>query len=217
MGAMPAPAPRHGRDFIARHGETVYNAAARFQEGEPLVPLTRTGCAQANEMGRALRDLLGAKSQVTLWCSTAERAAQTMAILVGWLDRDFFDVRLDPRLVEIDTGSFGGRWYRDVVAEFGDVVQADGVLRTPPDGETYAQVAARVRAWLADTSDDPGDRLVVSHGNTSRVLRGLLTGLPPHPLAGVSFAPALPQGSVALVAGGHETVPHTGGGRAPAT
>ena len=50
---------RKGRDFIARHGETVFNAAARLQGDAPHTPLTRAGFAQADALGRALRDLLG--------------------------------------------------------------------------------------------------------------------------------------------------------------
>lgn len=212
------PPPRKGRDFIVRHGETVYNAAARFQEGQPLVPLTRTGCEQASDMGRALRDALGAKPALTMWCSPSERAAQTLAIICGWLELDFFAARLDPRLVEISTGSWGGRYYRDVVAATGGPITLDdGVLKTPADGENYGQVAARTAQWLDATADDPGDRLVVSHGHAIRVLRGQLTGLAPHPLTGTPFAPASPQGSVALVADGRETALHTGTGAAPAT
>lgn len=211
------PPVRKGRDFIARHGETIYNAAARFQEGQPHVPLTRAGFLQSDEMGRALRDQLGAKPRLTIWCSSAERAVQTMAIIVGWLELDPFDAKLDKRLVEIHSGSFGGRYYKDVVAELGEVTLADGVLKTPADGEGYPEVAARCRDWLAQTADDPGDRLVISHGNTSRVLRGLLTGLPDHPVAGAPFAKSLPQGSVSLVVGGIDSVAHLGTGHGPPT
>ena len=213
---MTAPT-RKGRDFIARHGETIYNAVHRFQEGEPHVPLTRKGFLQADEMGRALREQLGAKPKLTIWCSDAERAVQTMAILAGWLEIDPFDAQLDPRLREINTASYGGRYYKDVVADVGEVNLADGVLKMPPDGETYEQMAARLSDWLAETADDPGDRLVVSHGNAIRVLRGLMTGLPDHPVAGVPFAPNLPQGSISLVADGVDSVAHLGGGTAPAT
>ena len=43
--------PMTGRFFIARHGETVFNAAARMQGETPHTPLTRAGFAQADEMG----------------------------------------------------------------------------------------------------------------------------------------------------------------------
>lgn len=208
---------RQGRDFIARHGETIYNAAHRFQEGEPHVPLTRKGFQQSDEMGRALGELLGDRPKLTIWCSTAERAVQTMALIAGRLSLDPFAATLDQRLAEINTASYGGRYYKDVVAELGEVNLADGVLRLPPDGETYPEMATRLSDWLAATADDPGDRLVVSHGNAIRVLRGLMTGLPDHPLTGTPFAPNLPQGSISLVENGVESVAHLGGGDAPAT
>lgn len=209
---------RAGRDFIARHGETVYNAAARFQEGQPHVPLTRAGFIQADEMGKALREQLGAKPALTIWCSTAERAVQTMAIIAGWLELNGFDAKLDDRLVEIKTASWGGRYYKDVIAEVGGpIVLADGVLKLPPDAETYAQVAARCSNWLAETANDPGDRLVISHGNSSRVLRGVMTGLPDNPLTHTPFAPNLPQGSVALVNDRVETIAHLGTGHGSPT
>src|SRR3546814_3040973 len=67
---------RSGRDFIARHGETVFNAARRLQGRQPHTPLTRAGFAQADEMGRALRALLGARPALTMWASPTGRALQ---------------------------------------------------------------------------------------------------------------------------------------------
>src|SRR3546814_18901829 len=70
---------RSGRDFIARHGETVFNAARRLQGRQPHTPLTRAGFAQADEMGRALRALLGARPALTMRASHTGRATQTLA------------------------------------------------------------------------------------------------------------------------------------------
>ena len=79
------PASRQGRDFIARHGETVYNITQRMQGDHPHTPLTRAGFAQADAMGAALRDLLGVKPKLTLWASSAGRALQTLAIIADHL------------------------------------------------------------------------------------------------------------------------------------
>lgn len=210
--------PRAGRDYVGRHGETIYNAAARFQEGQPHVPLTRAGFLQVDEIGKALRARLGAKPKLTIWCSSAERAVQTMAIVVGHLELNPFDARLDDRLVEIKTASWGGRYYKDVVAEAGGpIVLDDGVLKLPPDAENYRQVADRLTGWIAETAADPGDRLVITHGNSGRVLRGLLAGLPTHPLTHTPFAPNLPQGSVSLLEGGVDTTVHLGTGHGAPT
>lgn len=217
MGANAAIPPRSGRDFIARHGETVFNAAGRLQGEHLHTPLTRAGFAQADEMGGALRAVLGARPALALWASTTGRALQTLAIIAEHLDLDWHAARTDARLVEIGTGSWGGRYYADLAAAGIAVVDHDrGLLHPAPDGERYAAIAARVAGWLAETANDPGDRLVIMHGISSRVLRGVMTGADDMPGYGAPAAPGLPQGSVVAIAHGVETVVHrgTGGGRA---
>jgi broad specificity phosphatase PhoE len=209
------PSQRKGRDFIARHGETVFNAAAKLQGDTPHTPLTRAGFRQADEMGAALRQVLGARPALTLWASPTGRALQTLAIVAEHLDLDWHDARTDPRLVEIGMGSWGGRAYSDVVAEVGPVVDERGLLRCAPDGERYEAIAARVSGWLADTAADPGDRLVIAHGISSRVLRGVMTGAPIDP-CGAPVLPGHPQGTVTVIERGVETAVHLGSGRAPA-
>ncbi|MEG3163475.1 histidine phosphatase family protein [Sphingomonas sp. PB2P19] len=210
------PTRRSGRDFVARHGETVFNAAGRLQGDAAHTPLTRAGFAQADEMGRALRALLGAQPRLTLWASPTGRALQTLAVIAEHLALDWHAAHTDPRLVEIDMGSWGGRYYADVIGAFGPVMLPDGSLRCAPDGETYPAIAARVGGWLADTADDPGDRLVIMHGISSRVMRGVMTGLPDAADRHAPVAPGLPQGSVALIQTGRESIVHLGTGHGPA-
>ncbi|WP_085809061.1 histidine phosphatase family protein [Sphingomonas sp. TZW2008] len=206
---------RRGRDFIARHGETVFNAARRLQGDAPHTPLTRAGFAQAEEMGRALRQTLGAKPPLTMWASSTGRALQTLAIVAEHLELDWHDARHDDRLIEIGMGSWGGRYYADVIGEVGPVVDERGLLRPAPDGERYEAIADRVSGWLADTADDPGDRLVIMHGISSRVLRGVMTGAPLD-ACGAPVLPGHPQGTVTMIERGVEQVVHLGTGYAPA-
>jgi probable phosphoglycerate mutase len=212
---MESKATRRGRDFIARHGETVFNAVGRIQGDHLHTPLTRAGFAQADAMGRALRDLLGPAPRLTLWSSTAGRALQTLAIMAEHLDLDWHGTRTDARLVEIDVGGWSDRYYADLFAAEDPSIRR-GIFPPAPDGERYPAIAARVGAWAADTDDDDGDRLVVMHGMSACVLRGVLTGLPDDPAHGAPIAPPLPQGSIALVAAGVETIVHRGTGQAPA-
>lgn len=202
------------RFFIARHGETVFNAAARMQGDAPHTPLTRAGFAQAEEMGWALRDLLGIRPDLALWASPTGRALQTMAIAAELLDLDWHEVRTDARLNEMDMGEWGGRLYREIAAETGAFVdRALGLFTVrPPGGEWYDGIAARLRAWLDETGSDRGDRLIVMHGISSRVLRGLLTGSDHRPECRAPIAPALPQGSIVCIEDGVETIVHRGGG-----
>ena len=209
--------PRAGRDFIARHGETVFNAAGRLQGEAAHTPLSRVGFAQADEMGRALRERLGPAPALTLWASPTGRALQTLAIVAEHLGLDWHQARTDARLGEIDLADWGGRYYADLAVERGGIVdRASGLLHPHPGGEDYLAIAARVGGWLADTAADPGDRLVIGHGVSSRVLRGVMTGAAPDPFAGVAVAAGLPQGSVSLVENGMEAVAHRGTGHAPA-
>ena len=210
------PPVRQGRDFIARHGETVFNAARRLQGDHPHTPLTRAGFAQADEMGLALRGLLGLAPALTLWASPTGRALQTLAVIAERLDLDWHAAHQDARLVEIGMGAWGGRYYADVIGEVGPVVTLEGLLRPAPDGEDYRGIQRRVTTWLADTAADSGDRLIIMHGISSRVLRGVMTGASAHDDFGAPIAPGLPQGSVVVIEGGVETIAHLGTGHSPA-
>ncbi|OYY79684.1 MAG: histidine phosphatase family protein [Sphingomonas sp. 28-62-20] len=214
---MDCKRTRRGRDFIARHGETVFNAARRIQGDVHHTPLTRAGFAQADEMGAALAACLGRMPRLTLWASPTGRALQTLAVVVEHVGLDWHQAHTDPRLAELGTGSWGERYYADLAAEVGELVHpGTGLLKSAPDGETYPAMAARLSGWLADTDDDPGDRLVIMHGLSSRVLRGLMTGADAMPAIGAPAAPSVPQGSLVMIEAGVETLVHRGTGFAPA-
>ena len=194
--------------FIARHGETVFNAVARMQGDAVHTPLTRAGFAQAEAMGEALRVRLGPRPTIDLWASDTGRALQTLAVIAEHLELDWHDARTDPRLGEVGIGAWSGRYYRDVAAEAGPILDPEtGLFRVrPPGGEGYDEVAARLRAWLDETADEERDRLIVMHGMSSRVLRGLLTGADPHPDCGAPMADGLPQGRLVEISAGAEIV-----------
>lgn len=211
-------ANRKGRDFIARHGETVFNIAQRMQGYHPHTPLTRAGFAQADAMGAALRTVLGPRPRLTMWSSTAGRALQTLAIVAEHLELDWHQAQTDERLIEIGMGAWSGRYYGELRSEEGEFLDlAHGLYtRPPPGGEWYDAIAARVSSWGSDTEEDPGDRLVIMHGMSSRILRGVLTGSDVLPQFDAPVAPDLPQGSVVLIEAGVETVVHTGTGKGAA-
>ena len=198
--------------FILRHGETVFNAAARMQGSTEHTPLTRAGFAQAEAMGAALRRRLGPRPVLDLWASPTGRALQTLAVIAEHLELDWHAARTDPRLDEIGIGDWAGRFYPDVIAEVGDIIDpATGLFsRRPPRGELYDEIAARLQAWLDDNRDRMNSRLVVMHGISSRVLRGMLTGAAHRPECRAPVAEELPQGSVIEIVGGAETVLHHG-------
>ena len=196
--------------ILARHAETVFNAAARMQGRLAHTPLTRAGLAQAEAMGTALA-ASGRAQGHDLWMSPSGRTQQTAAIISEHLGRSFFDWQADARLMEIDVGRWQGRHQAEIAAEHGPVVDAQRRLLSvpPPGGEWFPDIAQRLKAWLHDL---PAGRplLVISHGVTSRVLRGLLAG--GRPWHGVAVADDLPQGSIVHLKDGQERVLHQGAG-----
>ena len=197
--------------YLARHAETVYNAGARMQGHMAHTPLTRTGIAQAEAMGAALAAHFGPGADIDIWASPAGRTLQTVAIVAEHLGRDFFDIRTDPRLLEIDVGRWEGRRYADIVAEQGPIICPDrrAFNVPPPEGEYYPAIAARLQAWLAEL-DPARVALVISHGITLRVLRGLLAG--GRAFEGVALADDAPQGTVFRMEDRVQTALHVGAG-----
>ncbi len=206
-----------GRLFIARHGETVFNAGARVQGDVQHTPLTRAGFAQAEEMGQALKDRLGTCPALRLWSSPTGRALQTLAVIAEHLGLDWHEARTDERLTEIGMGDWSGRLYRELIADEGLIIdQASGLFGVrAPGGEWYDDIAARLQSWLDEQAVEEGDRLVVMHGVSSRVLRGMLTGAAHPPGCDAPVAGGLPQGSVVEIVDGVETIIHRGAGYGP--
>jgi probable phosphoglycerate mutase len=202
------------RFFIARHGETVFNAARRMQGEAEHTPLTRAGFGHAQEIGEALLALLGPAPALSLWASPTGRALQTLAIAAEHLRLDWHQARTDARLSEMAMGDWNGRFYAEIDAAHDGFVDRKAGLFTcrPPGGEWYDDIARRLRTWLDDTSGEPGDKLIVMHGISSRVLRGMLTGAPDREGCGAPVAAPLPQGSVVCIEDGAETAVGLGSG-----
>lgn len=198
--------------YLARHAETVFNVTGRMQGWHRHTPLTANGIAQAQAMADALRLALGIKPPIDLWCSTAGRAQQTAAVIAEALDVDFFAIRLDDRLQEIDIGSWEGQSYRDLAQIHGPIVDAEHrlIALRPPGGEWYPQIVERLAGWLADIQAAGKPVLAISHGITSRVLRGALVG--GRSFGGVLVADEAPQGTVLCIEAGRERIVHLGQG-----
>ena len=152
--------------LLARHGQTAYNAAGRFQGWLP-VPLDATGREQA----RALAEVAASHAPRTLVCSHIERARETAVIVA---ERLGLEPQVDERFAETDAGDWTDREFADV-----QVQDPEGFARFAaldlswgfPGGERYADQQARVLAaiadWRARTAEHPV--LVVCHGNTIRL------------------------------------------------
>jgi len=202
------------RLFIARHGETVYNAAGRMQGMYAHTPLTREGCEQATDMGVALKRHIEPDTPLALISSPAGRTLQTLALVVEELGRDFHNNDTDVRLREIDIGVWEGSYYKDIAPDISTLMDMEHKLfiQKAPGGEDYRDVAERVQEWLSEQAFDR-DMLIITHGMTARVLRGILLGLPPLDGFGAPIAPGLAQGSMVMIRDGIEQMVLDGAGR----
>jgi broad specificity phosphatase PhoE len=152
--------------FLARHGQTDWNAMRRFQ-GESDVGLSARGRAQADALGRAFRG----RRLAAVYASPLRRARETAAIAVG----DGMAVTTVESLRELSLGQWEGRTVDEIRREDGDPYLA--WLRAPhdcppPGGEPLDQVAARVRgalARIAAAHADGEEVLVVAHGGVISV------------------------------------------------
>jgi len=159
--------------YYIRHGETDWNAEQRLQ-GHRDTPLNTRGRGQASHCGGILRDLLARDGRVAADCayvsSPLVRARQTMDLVRATLDLDPNAYALDDRLIEISFGDWEGLTLPEIAARNPDALVArerDKWGFTPPGGESYHDVTARVGAWYATVTRDT---VVTAHGGVARAL-----------------------------------------------
>lgn len=163
--------------YYIRHGETDWNVEGRLQ-GWHDPDLNAVGRRQAAVCADILRDLIKrdgrAPADYGYVASPLQRARQTAEIMRSALGLDPSDYRVDPRLREIGFGEWEGLTFRDVRARAPQALaerERNKWSFVPPGGESYAQVAVRMREWY-DALD--GNTVVIAHGGTARALIGLL-------------------------------------------
>ncbi len=186
--------------YYVRHGLTDWNVEQRLQ-GRHDVPLNRDGRLQAIRCGEIVRDLLlrdgRLPADLDYVSSPLARARATMEAMRATLGLEPGGYRVDGRLAEISFGEWEGLTYADVLARDRDVVarrESDKWGFLPPGGESYAQVAVRMRAWHATVATDT---LVAAHGGTARALIADLAIAAPEDAAHYS----IDQGVVYVFAG----------------
>jgi broad specificity phosphatase PhoE len=168
--------------YYIRHGETDWNVAGRLQ-GWHDPALNAVGRRQAAVCADILRGLIErdghSPGDFGYAASPLQRARQTAEIMRAALGLVPNDYRVDSRLREIGFGEWEGLTFREVRARAPQALAArerDKWSFTPPGGESYAQVALRMREWY-DALD--GNTVVVAHGGTARALIGVLGITPP--------------------------------------
>ena len=171
---------------LVRHGESTWNVADRFT-GWVDVALTAAGRTEARNAGRSLRD----QGIVPTLAHTSllRRARSTADLMLDESGAGTAPVLRTDRLNERHYGALQGMRRTEAAARYGPEQVARwrrGVDDRPPaapDGrsESLADVRLRLRPYVEAQllpALDAGDTvLVVSHGNTLRMLIQLLEGL----------------------------------------
>jgi broad specificity phosphatase PhoE len=158
--------------LLARHGETDWNRDNRFQ-GHADEPLNETGREQA----RALAVALEGERLTAVYTSPLLRARETAEIVAAAFG---LAPRTDPRLMEVDVGSWSGLTRDEIAVGFPEAYERwRGGLHGWEGGETYEELAVRVLDALRDiAAAHAGEAvLVVGHGGTVRATLAHTDGL----------------------------------------
>lgn len=200
----PRPTEEATRLILVRHGETERTVQKRYS-GRGDVPLTDRGRAQARATATRVAALApSVAAVVSSPLSRCTATAEAIAALVG--DPP---VRPDDDLIECDFGVWEGRTFAEVRADWAGELDAwlASTRVAPPEGESFAAVAARTgRAVDRLRRAYPGETVVVvSHVSPIKlVLRDALAADDSflHRLfldtAGISVLDLYPDGGVAV-------------------
>jgi broad specificity phosphatase PhoE len=177
--------------WLVRHGESEGNVAdAHAQRAgagrleldvrDPDVPLSQTGCGQARALGRWMAALPEHERPTAALSSPFTRALATAELATAELG---LRVRTDERLRERDFGAFDGMTGAGIREQYPDEAGRRDLLGKfyyrPPGGESWADVALRVRSLLfTEGLRHDGERLLlVAHQAVIMVFRYVLEGL----------------------------------------
>jgi broad specificity phosphatase PhoE len=177
--------------WLVRHGESIGNVAnadaqragagrLKLDIRDPDVPLSDTGRTQAEALGIHLASLPEDERPTSVLSSPFARALTTAQLATAGLD---VRVRTDERLRERDFGAFDGMTGAGIREHYPDEAGRRDMLGKfyyrPPGGESWADVALRIRSLLATEAlrQDCERLLVVAHQAVIMVFRYVLEEL----------------------------------------
>ena len=159
--------------YVLRHGETVWNRAGRFQ-GQGDSPLTAKGQVQAGAQNQLLKDLVLNWGGMDFYSSPLGRCVETAELALSGLCDGF---EQDLRLREVDFGAWEGLTLDEIERGWPELDHEGNPFMwnfISPGGEAFEEISRRVESFLGDLKRPS---VIVSHGITGRILRGLWLGL----------------------------------------
>jgi broad specificity phosphatase PhoE len=181
------------RLILVRHGESTGNVARELAEADaaevididqrdPDVPLSELGRRQAHALGCRLAEFEPAERPTEVWASPYRRAVQTAeeALAAAGLS---LPIRRDERLRDRELGILDLLTSSGVRNRYPEEAKRRRWLGKlyyrPPGGESWSDVALRLRSFLVDLerSGTPGPVLVVCHDAVILLFRYILEHL----------------------------------------
>ncbi|MDQ3232867.1 MAG: histidine phosphatase family protein [Pseudobdellovibrionaceae bacterium] len=121
---------------------------------------------------RSVQEILPGRSYARVISSPLQRCYRLATDLqVGAVEKD-------PRLMELSFGHWEGQLWDDIPRVISEYWTEDVVRRSPPAGESFLQIIARVQALLQDPDlwSAGENLLLVTHAGVIRALHHILTG-----------------------------------------
>ncbi|MET1073958.1 MAG: histidine phosphatase family protein [Umezawaea sp.] len=197
---------------LIRHGESTGNIAREraeaagadvieIAERDADVPLSPRGEEHGRAVGRWLTSLPADQRPDVIVCSPYQRTLATAWLATREIDYQPVQV-VDERLRDRELGILdlltGHGVARQYPGELARMQRLGKFYYRPPGGESWADVALRMRSLLSDLErDHPGERvLLFAHEVTAYLLRYLLEGVPEKDLLAVARSTVVANGSL---------------------
>ena len=206
---------------LVRHGESLGNVArerAYAEQAEVIDIPERDADVALSERGRrqaaAVADVLDVGPDDTVWSSNYLRARETAELALR--PEVFERVRVDERLRDRELGVLDKLTGWGIAARYPDEARRRQELgkffHRPPGGESWADVALRLRSWLHDVR--PGRHVVFAHDAVIVLVRYVLENLDEETALRISREQPLSNASITVLRreddGGWWAVSHGG-------